>query len=138
MKYATRGHMAEFLRIRLQALKANFGAEPIFGCETAEEVYKRYLPAKAETSKLPLTQPNPIFVDQCHFAHCDERPVQLFEGHMYCPSCLRDMLRLRARLQEHNRQAKALKRAIATISLHQFVKIDTQRSIDETFDQEPL
>jgi len=92
----------------------------------------------AELHKLPLTQPNPIFVDQCHFAHCDERPVQLFEGHMYCPSCLRDMLRLRARLQEHNRQAKALKRAIATISLHQFVKIDTQRSIDETFDQEPL
>ena len=102
------------------------------------EDLKKALENIAGLREFPLEQPNPIFVDRCHFVGCDERPVQLFEGHMYCPSCLRDKLRLRAKLQEHDRQNKALKCAITTIALHQFVNIDTQRSIDETFDQEPL
>jgi hypothetical protein len=116
-RQTTRGQMAKSLRVQLEGLKANFGAGPIFGCETAEEVYKRYLPAKTETPKFPLAQPNPIFVDHCHFGGCDERGTSLFEGHMYCRDCLHDKLRFRAKLQERERQDRMVKHAIALISM---------------------
>ena len=109
--------MAGLLRMKLQGLKANFGAGPIFGCETAEEIYPRYLSCKTETSKFPSEQPNPFFVDRCAFYNCDERPIQLFEGHMYCPLCLRDKLRLRAKLQERRQQDRALKRALTLLEI---------------------